>query len=278
MKSVEQILEILKSELAYQNATEFPQGISNISYLLDSEYFVKMTYDDNFLLCSDNILHRAAEEAGIGLKIFDFYSSTEYQVSQYQKDLKSYPLKQLTNEQLAKVVKAVKIFHSLPTDTIPVRDIYQLINSYLQIRDNDLRDFASGFKLPSDRFVTCHLDLVEGNILFDSKGEVHLIDYDLTIVGYEYYDLVSLLSENDLSLEQQRFIIEEYYRGDRASIGNFEAIYPVMRFLFDVLWYSWSLARLTGAPSEKVEHFISIARAKKERADRFVLKCIKDRI
>lgn len=276
MKDIKDILEDLQTRLGYQKITELNLGISNKSYLLDDKYFLKTTFDDNFLLCSDNVLFKSAEKAGIGISILDTYSSTEFQLSIYQKNLKSIPIDQLDKSLLTKLVKGIKSFHNLKSDKLIYQDIDSLTKDFLEIEDNLYHEYVDIFPLPPDNVVPCHLDLVEGNILWDNGDEVKIIDYDLSILGYEYYDLVSLLSENKLNSDQRELIIKEYYNNDSSKIEWFFNLFPILEFKFNILWYTWARARQKNAPLERREAFRNIAESKKVQIDEFITNCIKD--
>ena len=122
---------------------------------------------------------------------------------------------------------------------------------------------GSIFHLPIYRNLNL-MDLME-----DFKNNnVKIIDYDLSILGPSYLDIVSLLSENYFSQDQENYIIENYFSTEK-EIEEFKKNYPIYRYYFDLLWSIWAKARKEKAPKEKKKIFEEIEKEKFNRTNKF---------
>jgi len=85
--------------------------------------------------------------------------------------------------------------------------------------------------------VLCHNDVVNGNLLF-YENRVSLIDYEYASMNDPVFDLVSFLSENDITDERRiHFFLLNYY-GEESVIPSAK-ITAFYRFL-DLLWFYWA--------------------------------------
>lgn len=263
-----QLFAKLKKEL---NITKFIPiaGLSNDNYLLDNKYVLKISYDNHFPLCTDYILLDSAYEKNLGVKILKEYSTPFYQLSYYQENLKSIPEKNLTFEQLDKIIIGIKQFHSLPHSNLRKISIKELCKEFLIFSHSKAFGFLDIFvDLPENDIVPLHFDLVNANILFNKNNNVKIIDYDLSILGPSYLDIVSLLSENYFSQDQENYIIENYFSTEK-EIEEFKKNYPIYQYYFDLLWSIWAKARKEKAPKEKKKIFEEIEKEKFNRTNKF---------
>lgn len=267
------ILSKLKEQLGISRITNLPLGLSNNCYLLDNSYIVKITYDSNFPLLFDTVLLKDAYNNGLSPEILTEFSTEQYITGVYQEDLRSSPINELDNNQLHKLTKSIKTYQQLKAEKLEHILIPELIKRYCSHCQNSYSKYLPLLPpLPLEKeVVNVHLDLVEGNILFDRNGELKLIDYDLSIRGDPNLDLVSLISENEIHESTRDIIISSYFENDSVKIKSFHENLPLYIAYFDLLWYSWALAREKKAPTEKRAIYQKIALMKKTRFDKFLL-------
>lgn len=236
--------------------------------MLDNKYVLKISYDNHFPLCTDYILLDSAYDKNLGVKILKEYSTPFYQLSYYQENLKSIPEKNLTFEQLDKIIIGIKQFHSLPHSNLRKISIKELCKEFLIFSHSKAFGFLDIFvDLPgkwhrsSSLFSKCKHS-------FNKNNNDKIIDYDLSILGPSYLDIVSLLSENYFSQDQENYIIENYFSTEK-EIEEFKKNYPIYQYYFDLLWSIWAKARKEKAPKEKKKIFEEIEKEKFNRTNKF---------
>ena len=85
--------------------------------------------------------------------------------------------------------------------------------------------------------VMSHNDLVKGNILF-SKNKTYFIDREYGSLNYEYFDLASFISENNLNNNEIDIFLNEYYKAKlNETIKNRISIFIKA---LDILFYYWA--------------------------------------
>lgn len=268
------ILLKFKTELNIKDITSLQLGVSNNCYRLDDRYILKISYDSSFPLLDDKVLQEDAYKKGLCPRILTDFSNERYQISEYQNDLKSFPINELNNNQLQDLIKSVKIYHQLQEEKLKEISLTDLIKTYLALAPNKYEKYLPLLpKLPKcEKLVNVHLDLVQDNILFNKSGDLKLIDYDLSIKGDPLLDLTSLLSENDIDERKENYLIDLFFEGNLVAIKEFKTKLPLFTAYLDLLWYSWAEARKLSAPKEKRAIYQKIALLKDLRFDGYLKK------
>lgn len=94
----------------------------------------------------------------------------------------------------------------------------------------------------------CHNDPLCENWL-DDKKNFYLIDWEYGGMNDPMFDLGALSIEADLSDEQERYLLREYYGGDLTEKQWGSLI--INKFLCDALWAYWAVLQIaTGKPRE----------------------------
>ena len=88
--------------------------------------------------------------------------------------------------------------------------------------------------------ILCHNDLVEGNFLFTDSHD-YLIDYEYAKDNHPYFDIMSFITENDITDESERERFFQAYFGYSPNQKTRETLLLFERGLH-VLWCEWGLA------------------------------------
>lgn len=90
----------------------------------------------------------------------------------------------------------------------------------------------------SDNLRLCHNDCVEGNFLFTPTRH-YLIDYEYACDNDPYFDLLSLITENDImDPEQRQAILDAYF--SLVDIPYDAHKFTVFEGALQVLWCAWA--------------------------------------
>ncbi|NLC54605.1 MAG: phosphotransferase [Erysipelothrix sp.] len=142
------------------------------------------------------------------------------------------------------VAKLMKKFHSskikVDFNFNPLEQI-QLYKNNIKKTQIDISPYNSVLdKLKHHKFtsVLCHNDWVAGNICF-KEDKIFLIDFEYAGNNDPLFDIMSFLTENDLSKEERiEFLNEMFPLGiDKKT----EAILTMYRDVNNLLWYLWAM-------------------------------------
>lgn len=122
----------------------------------------------------------------------------------------------------------------------PLKQI-QLYKDNIKNKDIDLNQYKKVLdKLRKHTFkaVLCHNDWVEGNICF-IKNKAYLIDFEYAGNNDPLFDVMSFLTENDLTnWERKEFLNEMFENGINKK--DYETL-KMYRDINNLLWYLWAL-------------------------------------
>lgn len=228
----------------YNFIKELDLGLTNKNYLItidNQDYICRLPLNDLKIFNRNNeknILDLVSKQ-DFALDVFYYHEGI--QISKYQKDLINYQdYKQ--KDKVLEVAKLMKKLHALPTNNIESFDPIAMIDTYanhIKKMDIKLSDFDYLFKQYKEhkfKAVICHNDWVDGNICFINHKS-YLIDYEYAGLNDPLFDIMSFITENDLSKKEKHDFL--YAMLPKIDDSTMEAL-KMYRDLNNLLWYLWS--------------------------------------
>lgn len=177
------------------------------------------------------------------------------------------------DDKFSKTIKRIKQFHKLDIKTNINFDLKAKYNHFIKNIKKSLYDYRkyeniideySNLKIP---IVLSHNDLVDGNICFKDK-KCFLIDYEYASNNYEYFDLVSLLSENKIYDNTLRNNIYSLYFDDKI---NDDILYKCLyiEICQDLLWAAWANQEYD---NKNKDIYLDIFKDKIDRFNKLIVK------
>lgn len=230
----------------YRNLRKINLGLTNDNYLIDIDdisYIVRVPKSDTKSLFNRNNEKLVLDK----LKANDFminpiYYENGIQVVEYDDKLLNFD-QYNKSDKIKKVADLMNNLHKLNIDVKHKFEPLEMINKYLQFTSNleiNLDDYTKLFnKLKNHSFepTLCHNDWVSGNICF-KDDQTYLIDFEYSGTNDRYFDIMSFITENDLSDKQiQEFLSYMFPSGLSESEI---AILEMYRDINNILWYLWA--------------------------------------
>lgn len=228
---------------------DMQKGLTNKNYLLKlngMEYVLRIPFADAGQVVNrhhETLALQALAGSDIDVDTIYYDESSGYKVTRYLKDVYTYaecPFE----DKIERVAALMKHFHGL-AKTIGVS--FQPLQRYQQYAAhvvNQPYHFPNLERLLTDiehmkhPQILCHNDWVRGNILL-TPDKTYLIDYEYAGDNDPLFDVMSFLSENNITDEHLR---------ERFYAVYFDEMHPALREeLFkweafeDVLWCHWAL-------------------------------------
>ncbi|MCI2069507.1 MAG: phosphotransferase [Bacilli bacterium] len=253
------------------------KGISNNNYLIDRSYVLKVPFDKKFITFSQDKkdLQDLASTFFLSPKIIAADFSSGLILTKFLKDFTSLNPQKTTLMQAHNLILGIKKLHSLSCPSLKELDYQGMLNFYRLLTPpkervyNEHLESSSLLKAPKE---ITHFDLVDNNLLFDSNGAFRLIDYEFACLAPRFFDLISLLYENDFPKEIESLLIELYFEKDEESKKEFLLEKEELKAIADLLWYHWAYARSQDAEGKGKEAFKEIAAVKKASLFSWILK------
>jgi len=259
--------------------TILKDGISNTNYSLGDKYALKVPYDRRFIeLKPYQIqLQNLAARNFISPEVCFFDIENGFLVTELLKNYKPIKDSEINIAQIKKIVELLHAYSSLDISEIDVPKLnYQkmLDNFRLQVFPKDRiyihKLESSHLLLTSDTL--SHFDMVSNNILTDGNCDVQLIDFEFACLTPKYFDLVSLISENQFPESKNRTIVNQYFLNDPTGLEEFLKIENQLKAIFDLLWYHWAKARAATSNKKNRNVYLQIAADKKTTLFRYLHK------
>lgn len=250
--------------------TPYLSGLGNVLFLVDEEIVIriKKTFDQEIdSLTNEKNTFRLASEAGLSPKLIAFLNNGD---AIYKKDGgEPFLSASIGSDSLIQIGGFIKRFHSLnkdgisPFDAKKHFDFYKEkaeVNSPLHPKENEIRSLVEKETKEGNQVIS-HNDIVHGNLLKEGSS-LCLIDFEYAGTNSPYFDLASLLSENNIEgIHQKKALLKGYF-GKATEIDlrkcNLFIAYE------DLLWAYWALARFNAT---KNEVFLSIYKEKRKAID-----------
>lgn len=170
------------------------------------------------------------------------YYEDGLQIVKYEKSLLNFDEYQHFDK-IKKVANLMKQFHNskikVDFNFEPLKQI-NLYKQYVKNSEIDLSQYQTLFnKLKNHDFqpILCHNDWVAGNICF-IDNQTYLIDFEYAGNNDPYFDIMSFITENDLTDKQKSEFLN--YMFDNINEQT-EEILMMYRDINNILWYYWAL-------------------------------------
>ena len=252
---------------------KFIEGfMANDNYIVSDDsnkYVVKIGGDkqDYGIVRSHEIeASKAGYKAGISPKVLYFDDSIL--VTQYIQSNHLTPEKVKAKETLKKIIHLIKIVHKEVVNFLEgpnlSNGIFQMINKqilYLKEKNSPYTDILNNFikdceifrrESKSHKTVFTHNDFYYKNILYDDK-KLWLIDWEFSGFNSPFLDLANVSKNNELSEDDDNFILEEYY-GDSFD-SNFKYKFHMQKCVSLLNGALWSM--IAEIFSKKVFDYVS---------------------
>jgi len=205
-------------------------GITNQNFRVDANgesFVLRIGGADTELLGIDrrveHAAHQAAARIGIAPEVVYFIEPEGYLVTRF---LTARPIPRAeigTRENIARVAAALKQIHALPALAATFSP-FRTIEDYAATAQTygvampanfawlkgRLREMEAAFARESFIPRLCHNDLLNENFLDD--GNIRIIDWEYAGMGDVAFDLANFAAHHQLDEEQERILLEEYYR------------------------------------------------------------------
>lgn len=196
-------------------------------------------------------------DIGISAPIIFYDETTGNQVCKYIDDCKTLHIPDFKEEQryLSMAAKVFRKYHDCQKEFISVFDPLKEIDTYMALLAEKNFEFYEGaetmeakvaeikalFKTNPPPQAPCHNDPLCENWLDDQKN-FYLIDWEYGGMNDPLFDLGALALEAELSDEQERFFLKEYFGGEltEKQIGSL----VINKFLCDALWSYWAVLQI----------------------------------
>lgn len=277
-----QIQFLNKSGIKISEIEIIKEGISNINFLINQEYVLKCGYDKNFFTLNQNNINFQNEiynKLDLSVKIIDVDFINLFSLTKYVPNLTKLNPKNINYLQILNLINAIKSYKKSENVKLDKFNYIETLNKYrLSIHPKDRLYFKEIENSPliNTTLEISHLDLVDNNILFDSNNQVKIIDFEMASYAFKYFDLTSLLEENNFTNNIQETIIHLYFKNNPQEEEFYIKNYNTYSAILDLLWYSWAKSRKLNCPLNKKEEYEEIAIQKKESLFKNIL-LIRDR-
>ncbi len=274
--------ELLNLEYTEEiNSIIFLGGISNENFLINNKVVLRIPYKlnsnrDRFYNECLNLfqyeMENIAYSNNIGPKLFNYSLKRNTKLTKYLTNYKQIKFNNLSDLNLEKVIDTLKQIHSFKPSTYKELNFFDDISIWLKDSiDNDfnlktkvVQDFLCFFHTIYDSLPKelSHCDALESNILIKDNN-IKIIDFEYSSYTFKYFDLVSLLSENDINENTKQKIINYYFKDSEKEKEEFLKLKKILHKALDLYWYSWAISRKCNI-DYKDKIFEEIAKVKKE--------------
>ena len=221
-------------------------GLSNTIYQFEynnNKYALRLPLNEGSK--DHRQLERQIQIKAKSMDFEEFYydSNSNIRITKWVDNLMTFS--QYSNEdKYDKAIKRIKQFHKLDIKTdlkFNLKEKYQYFKNNIKNKLFDYEKYEyiidSYYKLNTP-IVLSHNDLVDGNICY-KDGYCYLIDYEYASLNYEYFDLMSLLSENRIYDEITRNKIFNIYFGSEINDEILDQCSTIEQAQ-NLLWAAWA--------------------------------------
>ena len=267
-KELEKFLE--RHSLDNLPKTILKDGISNTNYSLGDKYALKVPYDSRFIAIKPYQiqLQNLAARNFISPKVCFFDIENGFLVTELLKNYNPIKDSEINTAQIKKIVELLHSYSSLDISEIDVPKLnYQkMLDEFrLQVYPKDriyIRKLESSNLLLTAETLS-HFDMVSNNILTDKNCNIQLIDFEFACLAPKYFDLISLISENQFPESKNRTIVNQYFINNPVDLEEFSRVENQLKAIFDLLWYHWAKARAATSNKKNRNVYLQIAVDKK---------------
>jgi len=209
--------------------------------------------------------HNAQVMADIGISALIIYydETTGNQVCKYIDDSKTLRIDDFKQENyLSMAAHVFRKYHDCKKEFISDFNPLREIESYIQLLANKSFEFYEGAELMQQKIeairelfensppptAPCHNDPLCENWL-DDKENFYLIDWEYSGMNDPMFDLGALAIEADLTDEQERFFLQQYF-GVKLTEEQLGSLI-INKFLCDALWAYWAVLQIAMGKSRE---------------------------
>lgn len=231
-----------------KNIVQSDLGLTNQNYVVTLEsgeqLFVRVPYPHNHKLFDyalESKVHQLIDNKNINLPYLFLDEESGIKISPYIENINH--LDELEpSKVLPLIANKLRQLHTCPR----VHVEFDIVGKYNKFKDLNTKPFINltpyeyilnELSIFQER-VLCHNDLVNGNVI-EVKNQLYLIDYEYACDNHPYFDLLSLITENNIDdpILKQLFF-ESYFKRELTSkekedLRLFESIH-------DLLWCQWA--------------------------------------
>ena len=245
MKTLDRIIKKLYNEVP-KSITYLEQGLTNNNYLLefkDKKHVLRIPKKANIDLFDYPLEKRILElikPLKLDVPLLYYNAENGIKVSEFIEDADHFDL-----QHLQEASRLIRKLHDSNLKSGRIYDIVEMFNKYKKYDEEALYDTSFAYhyldkakELSQDLNTLCHNDLVEGNFLF-TKEKSYLIDYEYAMDNHPYFDLMSLITENDIQDPKDRNTIYRSYFAkdiDEEILGQLK----IFEIAHHVLWGEWA--------------------------------------
>lgn len=238
----------IKSEIPYQidSIEKTDMGLTNVNYIIEilkEKYILRFPKNDVrhlFTPKNEKKVIQAIKNQSYTLPVH--YYKDGIQIVKYEPDLKTFENINKSSK-IKDVANLMKKFHGsniiVDFDFDPLKQI-ELYKSQIKNLPIKLEEFSDVFdQIKTHRFkpVLCHNDWVDGNICF-INDKTYLIDFEYAGNNDPLFDIMSFLTENDLSNVQRVNFLELMFP-DGISDKDYKTL-MMYRDINNILWLLWA--------------------------------------
>lgn len=175
-------------------------------------------------------------------------------------------------DQLAKIAKTLKKLHRLRSKKLMQVRNFHALTSYMNLKEQSqgiiglklykevkVLEFIKN-ELATSPITLCHNDLVATNILL-IEDQIKIIDYEYAALNHPFFDLMSLITENNVDDEEnQKLFLESYF--EKAVDKQTWYRLQLWGLFLDSYWFRWAMILYY---QTKDENFKAIAAKKYNR-------------
>ena len=201
-------------------------------------------------------------DIGINAPIIYYDEFYGHQVCKYIDDCITLHIPDFKNnaEYLKKAAKVFRKYHTCGKQFKAEFNIFRECDAYLKIlkeknspmyEGSDLmlakvNEIKAAFEKNPQELAPCHNDPLCENWLDDNK-DLYLVDWEYSGMNQPMFDVAALVIEADLTAEQEKFLLKEYYGSDISEKQY--GLLIINRFLCDALWTYWAILQIATGKS-----------------------------
>ena len=229
--------------------TPLQKGLTNFNVLVTvfgERYVVRFPKAD-----SAHVVNRAHEAKALALiastdldvETVYFDERTGIKITRYVDDLVTFDA-YFQPDRIERTAALMRRLHALSS---PIGDPFDPIARYHQFRqrvtlplipDTQAQRVLENLAGLAPKLTLCHNDWVPGNIGFSPTHD-YLLDYEYAGDNDPFFDVMSFITENDITLEErQRFLIAYFGRTPTADESRILGLYEAFH---NLLWCTWAL-------------------------------------
>lgn len=224
------------------------KGLTNKNYRVITEHYdviVRIPHSDSSNIVyrkHEDLAHQLIQTTNLNVNIIYFSPEDGLKIADYVPDLLTFS-EYKGKDRIRRTAQLMRNLHQL-NQCIGVE--FNPIERYLKYRKHvnhpmvddvfaqTILDTLDSIKRPH---TLCHNDWVEGNICFTDKKD-YLIDYEYAGDNDPFFDVMSFITENDLTEEEKNEFIQAYFTQEPTQEEL--DLLKVYEQFHNLLWCTWA--------------------------------------